>query len=218
MIKVSDIFKSLSEYAGDYVSGMNPIVEFNSKLNEVQKDMVASTFPLYDKNERIRTILEPFVKNTTGTTSGTIPKPNGMNRVLGIMATANGEQFPLYYAKENELISQSFIPQRKADFTKRIGYYRVAGTDISIIPSETCEYSMSYLVNPKEASLKYEYLAISSGETSLVETGSVDLEWDSNSFNLILNWMLLKYGVMNRDQFLTEISSYGLNSDLINKE
>lgn len=218
MIKVDKLFRSLCEYAKDYVSGMDPVQEFNRKINESQKEIADAIFTLYDKNERVRTLVTPFIKSAQGTASGLIPNPPDFHRALSIRVTVGGKDLVLYYAKDNELIEQSFIPQRKADFSKGIGYYTNLNDSIKIIPADSVEYRMTYLRNPSDVDLIHSYVPNGFGQVSIIDSSSTDLEWNDNAFNLILNWLLFKYGVLNRDQFLTEVSGYGITSDLINTQ
>lgn len=217
MILIRDIFNSLCENIPDYASGMNPMPEFNDKVNEAQKEIMDFIATQYDRNERIRILLDPFIENVSGNTSGSINKPTGFYRALGITVTSGSKTVPLFQAKENELIEQEYIPQRKADFTKGIGYYKQAGTDITVIPSTTVPYKMFYMREPLDANLNFEYTTLATTEVALTETDVVNLEWNEDAYNLLMNWLLRKYGIITREQFLENIANMGLQQDLINK-
>lgn len=217
MIPVVEIFNALCQSVPDYKSGVNPMPEFNTKLNESQKEIMDYIAPQYDRNERIRTLLDPFVNTSTGTSSGTIAKPTGFYRTLGITVVSSSKTIPLYQAKENELISQDFIPQRKADFSRGIGYYKQAGLSITVIPSTAVPYEMYYLREPIDANLEFAYTTLVSDELALAPTSVVDLEWNDSAFNLIMNWLLRKYGLITREQFYTQLGAMGIQQDLINQ-
>lgn len=218
MILILDIFNSLCENIPDYASGMNPMPEFNDKVNESQKEIMDIIASQYDRNERIRTLLSPFVVLVSGTSSGTIVKPTGFYRTLGITVTSNSKTIPLYYSKENELINLDYIPQRKADFSRGIGYYRESGASIKVIPSTSVPYEMYYIREPLDASLDFTYADIGAGEMGLTTTGIVNLEWNEDAYNLIISCLLRKYGIISREQFLSEVGNIGLQQDLINQQ
>jgi len=112
MISILNLFDSVCHALPNYKSGVNPMPEFNSKVNEAQKELMDAIAVKYDQNERIRTLLDPFVLNATGTAVGSIVKPTGFYRALGITLTHATKTIPVYQAKENELIAQDYLPQQ----------------------------------------------------------------------------------------------------------
>lgn len=218
MISIVSFFDSVAQYAADHYVGLNPMPEFVIHVNESQREIMDLICPQYDRNERIRVLMDPFVKKVNGTASGTIAKPSDYYRALSITATFNNSVIPVYQAKENELIEQDWIPQRKADFAKRIAYYKQAGPVITVIPSTSVPYEMYYAVRPTDISLDFDYADIGNGEQGLVPTDVVDLEWNPDAFGLLLNWVLRKYGLIEREQFLLEIANYGIDADLIQRD
>jgi|SRR5215217_674229 len=216
MILTIDIFNSFCEYAKSNVVGTNPMAEFNNKLNESQKEVMDLVAPGYDKTERVRTLLQPFVITASGTASGTFSKPSNMYRVLGLSGASGGKNFPIFHAKENELIEYSFIPQRKADITRGIVYYKQGSGSITLIPNSSISYTMFYLKNPTNANLEFTYTALPSSEMALTPTGIVNLEWNADAFNIILYKLLQKYGLVTRDEFMTQVANYGIDSDVLN--
>lgn len=219
MIAVQDMFWSLAEYGKDYVSGNDPIPEFNSKLNEAQRMLFDMVAPEYDRNERVRTLLEPFTRYlpTESDATGSIPFPPDFHRVLGGRYTESGRRYPIYYAKENEIIESEFIPQRKADLAGGKAYITYVNGTMQLTPREALSFDMSYLAKPATVELVYDY-TVTPEAYMTVDTGdTVNLEWNYDAYNLILSILLLKYSLITKDQFKTEIASYGINVDLINK-
>lgn len=216
MILTIDIFNSFCEYAKSNVVGVDPMFEFNNKLNEAQKEVMDLVAPGYDKTERVRTLLQPFVITVTGNSTGSFAKPTTMYRILGMSGTSAGKTFPIFQAKENELIEYSFIPQRKADIARGIVYYKTTAGTITLIPTGSIAYTMFYLKNPTNANLEFTYTALATSEMALTPTGVVNLEWNADAFNIILYKLLQKYGLVTRDEFMTQVANYGIDSDVLN--
>lgn len=218
MISVQNMFWSLAEYGKDYISGNDPIPEFNSKLNEAQRMLFDMVSPEYDRNERVRMLLEPFTRlmPTASDASGVIPFPADFHRVLGGRYSEAGRRYPIYYAKENEIIESDFIPQRKANLSQGKAYITYVNGTMQLTPAEALSFDMSYLAKPTEVKLVYDYTVTPAAYMTL-DGDTVDLEWNEDAYNLILSILLLKYSLITKDQFKTEIASYGINVDLINK-
>ena len=218
MIPVQNMFWSLAEYGKDYISGNDPIPEFNSKLNEAQRMLFDMISPEYDRNERVRMLLEPFTRllPTSSDASGIVPFPADFHRVLGGRYTQDGKRYQIYYAKENEIIESDFIPQRKADLSKGIAYFTYVNGTIRLTPQEAISLDLSYLARPSEVKLVYDYNTTPASFVQLNTTDTVNLEWNYDAYNLILNILLLKYSLITKDAFKTEIANYGLSIDRMN--
>jgi hypothetical protein len=219
MINVQEMFWSLAEYGKDYVSGEDPIGEFNNKLAESQKMAFDMLAPEYDKNERIRVMLDPFVKmvTTTSNASGVIPKPIAFYRAIGGNFTIGGRNYPLYYAKTNEIINSDFIPQRKADISKGVAYITYVNDSITLSPKVAQAIDLYYLSVPQEAKLVYTYSVSRAAYVTVNAVDTVNLEWGEDAYNLILSILLLKYSLITRDEFKLQIGTYGINNDLMHK-
>lgn len=218
MIDPQELFWSFAEYGKDYASGNDPIPEFNSKMNESQFFLFDLLSTEYDRNERIRIILEPFTRMAPATSdaSGVVTFPPGFHRFTGGRYVQGGRTYPLYYAKENEIIMSDFIPQRKASTADGVVYYTYVNDTIKLTPAAPLNFDMFYLVRPSEAKLVYDY-SISPDSYVQLGAATVDLEWSRDAYNLILSVLLMKYSLITRDQFKAEIASFGINSDAINK-
>lgn len=218
MISILSLFNSVCQAIPDYKAGVNPIPEFLVKVNDAQKELMDAIAVRYDQNERIRTLLDPFVVTVTGTANGTITKPSGFYRTLGITVTSGGNTIPAYQAKENELIDQAYIPQRKASLANGIAYYKQAGTSITVIPSTSVPYTMYYLRSPAAAVLAFTYGDLGNGELALSASTTTNLEWDESAYNMILNLVLRRYGVTGKDELTLQVSNSDIANDLIREK
>lgn len=219
MINPQDMLWSLGDYAKDYQSGMNPVPEFNTKLNESQQMLFDILSPEYDRNERVRSLLEPLVKSAkvTSLASGVITPPDGFHRVLGGRYSQGSKRYPIYYAKENEIIESDFIPQRKADLSKGIAYFTYMNGSLILTPNTVLEIDMVYLANPAPAKLVYNYSATPQSYVQLDTVNTNNLDWNNNASGLILSILLMKYGVIGRDQLKMELGNFGISIDPISR-
>lgn len=218
MIAPQELFWSVAEYGKEYKSGHDPIPEFNSKMNEAQRMAFDMLSPEYDKNERVRILLEPFTRLTpvTSDAAGVITPPADFHRVLGGRYTDNGKRWQIYYAKENEIIESDFIPQRKADLARGIAYFTYVNGTVILNPNSALTLDMHWLKRPTPAKLVYDYNVSPQAFVQLNTVDTVNLEWNYDAYNLLLSIMLLKYSLISRDQFQTEIGNMGLLLDKMN--
>lgn len=218
MIDPQEMFWSLAEYGKEYISGHDPIPEFNNKLAESERMAFDLLSPEYDKNERVRILLEPFTRLTSVTSNaqGVITPPTGFHRVLGGRYTQGSSRYPIYYAKENEIIESDFIPQRKADLSKGIAYFTYVNGTIVLNPNEALTVDMHWLSRPTPGKLVYDYNVSQASYVQVNAGDTVQLQWNYDAYNLILNILLLKYSLISRDQFKAEIGNMGIMSDKMN--
>lgn len=217
MIDPQELFWSLAEYGKDYVSGQDPIPEFNNKLKESERMLFDMLSPEYDRNERIRILLEPFTReiDTSSDSSGVVSFPSDFHRVLGGRYTEGGRTYPIYPGKENEIIESDFIPQRRANISEGKAYFKYLNGTLVLTPREGLSFTMSYLARPTLGQLVYDY-NVSQSSYVQVAPATIDLEWNHDAYNLILNVLLLKYSLITKDAFKTEIANYGISTDRIN--
>lgn len=217
MIPIQNLLWSLAEYGKDYVSGNDPIPEFNSKANEAQRMFFDMLSPEYDKNERVRVLLEPFTRliPTAADANGIIPFPSDFHRALGGKYNQGGKRYPIYYAKENEIIDSDFIPQRKADLSQGKAYITYVNGTMRLNPASALNLDLSYLASPSEVKLVYDYNVTPASYMQLNTTDTVNFEWNNDAYNMILSILLLKYSLITRDDLKAQLATYGINSDLI---
>lgn len=218
MISPQELFWSLAEYGKDYISGQDPIPEFNSKLAETERMAFDMLSPEYDRNERVRILLEPFTREVPASSdaSGVVTYPPDFHRVLGGLYNQGPRRYPIYYAKENEIIESDFIPQRKADLSQGKAYFKYLNGTLILTPRTALTFDMSYLARPTPGKLVYDYNVSQEAFVQLDVVNTVNLEWNYDAYNLLLNILLLKYSLITKDTFKTEIANYGLVSDKMN--
>lgn len=217
MIDIQEIFWSFAESSKDYVSGQDPIPEFNSQMHAAQYMLFDILTPEYRKNERVRSLLEPFtrVQPVTSDSAGVLTKPADLHMVLGGSYDSNGKRYKIYYAQENEIIESDFIPQRKADLDRGIAYFTYVNDIIQLHPKSPIPLELNYLVRPSVPKLVYSY-AVTPAAFVQKDSSSVDLEWNMNAYNLLLSALLVKYSIISRDQFKIELGNFGLTIDKMN--
>lgn len=213
MIKTYNfLWLRLADYAKKYQSGFDTEEEFNGKLSEVQLELMNDLSPYYPVNEKVRGILEPFVRKATGssTVTGRIDKPENFNRVLALR-TGN---IPVSPTNEGELVMSSIIPQRRPNIIKGIVNYLTYENKIQLTPEVQLQYELYYLIYPPEAKIAFTYTIdpVSGEDTMTVDlANTIDLVWDKNAANIILYMMMEKYGVSSREDLIREYGRLGIN-------
>ena len=221
MINVQSLFHSFCEYAKDYKAGPDPVPEWNSKLQEAQLELMDAVAPLYDLNERIRTLMRPFIKPHNGVTDtlGFVAVPGDLYRMIGsINATYNSNTFPVKFSYESGVVINSRIPQRAPSLAKRIAYFHYTEGGIQLYPRQAFTVSFHYIAKPASAAIAYKRMINPATDEHVIELdtdNTVDLEWNDDAYNLLLFILLEKYGLVTKDQLLIEYGKLGVNSDLI---
>jgi len=216
MIDVLYIWNRLADYGQKYMSGTDKVDAFNSKLAEVQAEVYNDLSPYYETNIKVRDILRPWAKKLTGTaTSGVITATVAsyeFDRVISIGITIAGAFFGANEITEEELVEVARIPQRRPDSAKKQVYYLTSGTNIiTLAPLEALAYTAYVLVMPKEAKIAFTLTSTDDEDVMTYNSaGSTDLEWNKNAQNIIIYKMLEKYGISNRELWLTEYAKLGI--------
>lgn len=218
MIAVIDIWNRLADYAAKYQSGTDTVAYFNSKLAEVQIETFNLFSPLYDINEKVKTLLDVWVKEQVGssTSMGIVSLgtyPDVVNRPLAIgYVSASNIAFSIPATDETGLIAIARIPQRQPNSANRNVYYRFNSPSLlQFYPKEVVPYDAFYLTYPTQAYIAFTYSVTSNEDIMTYDAAnSRDLGWPQAAFNLIVYGMLEKYGVSVREQLLQEYSKYGI--------
>lgn len=236
MIKVFDfLWQRINQYGQKYLSGQVVVDAFNTALTEVQTEVYTDLSPYYQTNEKIRGILQPWVKKATGTAANslfTIDDTKGIfDRIVSLAVTATGDPttilFEINPIMEGELVYANRIPQRAPNFAQKRVYYLMesqstvadidAEASIRLAPNiATLDYLAYYLVYPYEAKIAF-ILSETDDEDIMTydPTESIDLAWGMDAANLILYKMLEKYGVNTREQWLLEYAKLGLSETMV---
>jgi hypothetical protein len=217
MISVKYIWDRISAYGQKYQVGLDVVAYFNSALAEVQAEIFNDFSPLYDKNEKIKALLDVWVKEQVGssTSGGVVTVGTGadvVNRPLSAGYVLSGNiSFSIPNVTESELVAIARIPQRTPDVSKKNVYYRFnAPATLQFYPKTTIPYDLFYLVYPTVASIAFTFSETDDEDIMTYDSvNSVQLAWPASATNLILYLMLEKYGVSVREELLQAYSKYG---------
>lgn len=222
MIQVNQLWKRTGQYGVKYQAGQNLVDAFNGALDEVQLELYNQLAPIYQSNEKVRSLLAVWVKKQYDTASNgtyTVGNSQGLfDRVVGMSVTDTTAPTPnILYAiepiMEAELTYAARIPQRAPSLAKKRVYYLVDGpTTINLYPAAaSIPFLLFYLVFPTAAYIAFTYTETDDEYIQTYDpTNSQDLAWTSDAFNLILYMMLDKFGVSVREQLLMEYAKLGL--------
>jgi hypothetical protein len=219
MVSTYWIWQRIAQYSVKYQSGQDVVDTFNGALDEVQKEIFSDLSPLYQTNEKVRLLLQPWVRSgdfvaTNG--SFNIPDNNEykFSRIVAISTGAAGAYgFSVSPITEGELVMYNQIPQRKPDASKNRYYYKVSDPAIvNIYPADvSTPVIVHYLAYPKQAKIAFTYTEVEDEYVqNLNADNTVDLLWTPDAANIILYKMLEKYGITTRDQWVSEYAKYGV--------
>lgn len=216
------LWQRCEDYIQKYQSGAQQVDYFNTKLAEVQSELFNDFSPLYDQNEKVKMLLDFWVREqiATSASDGTITVGSGdevVNRPLSIGYTSGGSiVFQIPSINESELVASYRIPQRAPNITKKIAYYRFNTPNlVKFYPEVAIPFKMFYLVYPTEAYIAFTYTTTDDEDVMTYDpTNSVDLAWPEFADNLIIYKMLEKIGVSIREDLLREYANFGFVQDL----
>lgn len=220
MIAVYDfLWLRLADYAAKYQSGTDVVSAFNSKLSEVQVETFNNLVPFYEVSEKVKTLLDVWVKEQVGSSDSTGFVTAGIgdevvNRPISIGYTSGGSIiFSIVEIGETELIAIARMPQRQPNVAKKNVYYRFnSPSTLQFYPKAITPYDMFYFIYPSEAHIAFTFTSTADEDIMTYDpTDSIDLAWPSSASNLILYGMLQKYGVSVRESLLQEYSKYGID-------
>jgi len=226
MISVLTLWERVNQMAQKYQSGQTVVDTFNGALAEVQAEIYNDLSSYYQVNEKVRALLNPWVKNVAATfTTGLYTSNDAQfDRVISIAIRDTQNPPNILYAvnpiTEGELVYADQIPQRKPDLAKKRVYYLMAGpATIEIFPKPgTVPAIVYYLSYPTLAKIAFTYNLTNDEYVMTYDAGnSTQLGWALDAFNIILYKMLEKYGVETRDQWIEEYSRLGISKPILNQ-
>lgn len=226
------LYKRIADYGKKYQSGADTVSDFNGRIAEVQSEIFTDLAPFYQTNEKVRGILETWVKVATGTAVNgmftIVPIGFDFDRIvsIGITDISGNILYEVSPIMEGEVVSYARIPQRKPNSAKKRIYYRTrtdtSGTQITyktsieLFPKENLPFVAYYLVYPNEAKLAFAFTQTTDEDIQTYDPiNSIDLGWSSNAANLILYKMLEKYGITNREQWISEYAKMGISESML---
>lgn len=229
MIATLFFWERLIKYAQKYQLQAPDVDNFNSALEEVQLEAMTILGPHYQANEKVRTLLTPWVRRIIDVSDqqGQLLQPQRVGveeettetfyRLVGIGVTDDSGKvlYGISPSMEAEIMEYSWMPQRKPDLTKSRVYYIPYDDVIQLYPETEIPYILFYLVYPSKALLAFTYSVVN-GEyvQSYDPINTVDLLWDRDASNLLLYMLLEKYGISSRDDLLVEFAKYGVEMSL----
>ena len=221
------------DYAKKYQLQIDAVNDFNSKIDEVQREIISILSEYYQKNDKVRTLLSPFTRRLYDQSdqNGQILFPQRVGveeqtteeyyRLLGLGITdENGKiLFSVDKTDEDELIYSYRVPQRKPNADKNAVYYLQYNSVIQLYPEEQFYYVLYYLIYPTTATLVFTYNIVDGEYVQTHDQNStIDLQWDKNASNLLLYMLLEKYGISSRDELLSEFGRFGVQFSLKNPQ
>lgn len=221
----SFLWTRLLNYAVKYQLAAPAVQEFNSNLDEVQREAISLLSPHYQSSELVRSLCAPWVRRIYDTcdNTGQLNQPQRVGveeevteefyRVVGMGVTdGNGNLlYGISPAMEAEIVEMQRIPQRKPDLTKSRAYYINYDDVIQLYPQQSIPYILWYLIYPTQAVLAFTYQLVNGEYVQVYDPlNSVDLFWDKNASNLLLYMLLEKYGISSRDDLLQEYGKLGI--------
>lgn len=230
MIAVLDLWNRTNQYAQKYMSGQTVVATFNAALAEVQAEIYNDLSPYYQQNEKVRGLLNVWVKSLRANfIGGAFTMPSGptdpqFDRIVSLAITDGANpptiQFEVNPITEGELVYANRIPQRKPDVSKKRVYYLMDGPlVINVLPQTVAlPFLLYYLCYPTKAEIAFTYTSTSDEDVMAYNSvASTDLLWSKDAFNIILYKMLEKYGIETRDQWVEEYAKYGLAKPILNQ-
>lgn len=217
------LWKRLADYGKKYQSGIDVVDDFNTKIKEIQLEVINDLSPYYQTNELVRGILEVWVREIVSISSGSglVALPSVGTEVfmralsLGVVNGSGDFLFEINPYTENEVAISQRFPQRKPDVSKRIVGYVNYNKRIQLYPKSAINYQMFYFIYPTEAKIAFTYTTVD-GEDIMAydDANSVNLAWNENAANIILYKLLEKYGISSRELLLNEYGKLGVATSL----
>lgn len=223
------MFKRLIDYAAKYQLQVPTVDEFNSKLDEVQLEAVNILCPLYQENEKVRTMLANQVRRIYDVTNSTgqALQPQRVSveeetteefyRIIAMGVTDNNGKtlFGISPAMEAEIVEMQRIPQRQPNLAKSRAYYNNYDGVIQLYPEQSIPYVLWYVIYPTKAYISFTYVLVNGEYVQQYDSGnSANLFWDKSAANLLLYLLLEKYGISSRDDLLQEYADMGIKLSL----
>ncbi|AIM37378.1 hypothetical protein KO02_12260 [Sphingobacterium sp. ML3W] len=213
MISILTIWNRVKDYAKKDQGGRDTVFDFNGKVNDSQQEALDMLLPFMETNDRVKEILQPFIEIMIGETDddGLIVRPPGISKFLSMEVN----EIACYPVEYNEIVVLKKIPQRKPSLDNEMTYYLQMGKNMQYYPEEKVNYKGVYISKITLAKLVMIYDEVN-GEIiqSIDAVETVNLTWDENAYNLLLNLVLEKYGISSREMVLAEYAKLGVQTAL----
>jgi hypothetical protein len=214
MISVIRLYNTANQRALAGTTGFDDQDKVNSKIADVQTELIEYLATFYEANQQVKDALAPFVKYVPLPSDqyGVISKPADYVHVVAIGIN----DYPCDPINVNEefIIKQS--PIRRPSAEKNLYYHLHKNNAITILPEQQYyNINFGYIRQPALAMVVLNtistddsdyYEAVSSNQFG----GSLDLEWPESMFNLILYLYLEKMGIEQKENILLAYSAMGI--------
>ncbi len=224
MIAIYDfLWKRLEDYGKKFQSGQDVVDEFNGKIAEIQLEVINDLSPFYQTNELVRGVLDVWTRkiDATSPSTGTIVRPvvgaEVFMRVIsmGVLDADNKYDYEIVQYVETELAIANRIPQRRPSVANKVVCYVPYNKVIQLYPEQAIKYRMYYFIYPTLARIAFTYTSTADEDVMTYDAGgSIQLAWDESASNIILYKLLEKYGIANRELWLSEYAKLGVNTSL----
>lgn len=217
------LWKRLADYGKKFQSGQDTVDEFNTKLDEIQLEVINDLSPHYQTNELVRGLLDVWVRNITSISSstGNVTRPVVGSEVflrvlsMGVIDEEGNELFEMRQYIETELFIAQRIPQRRPSLSKKIVAFVPYNKKIQLYPKSAIRYNMFYFIYPTTAKIAFTYATVDGEDVMTLDAANtVNLAWDASAANLILYKLLEKYGIASREMLLAEYGKLGIQLSL----
>lgn len=214
-----------TDYARKYQLQVDTVDDFNGKIAELQLEALTILGPYYQQNEKIRSLLAPWVRRIydVADQNGQLLEPQRVGveeettetfyRLVAMGVTDNNGNllYGISPAMEAEIVEMQRIPQRQPNLAKSRVYYINYDGVIQLYPEQAIPYVIWYLIYPTEAILAFTYNTVNGEYVQVYDPlNTVDLYWDEDASNLLLYMLLEKYGISSRDDLLAEFGKLGV--------
>lgn len=191
-------------------SGYQDEAEINRNIAMVENDLMDTICPLYEENQKVRDLLNPFITlpSTTTVTNGIVSFPPDYVRIVD--SSYDGR--PVYKRNVNEISIIKTSPTRKPTLDNGPYYCYFAGDSMRVLP-EIEEIDLIYIRRPEPGEI--EFNIVESADRDYIEIDVVrEIEWPESAFNILYYLLLEKYGVEMRSQISMEYSQLGVNKEI----
>lgn len=204
------LIESVMQTAKSSTSGYQDEDELNRNIAMVENDLMDIICPLYEENQKVRDLLNPFITqpSTTVVTDNVVALPPDYVRIVDSMYKGR----PVYKRNVNEISIIQTSPVRKPDVEKGPYYCYFMGGAMKVIPAIS-EIDLIYIRRPEPGEIRF--IIEETDERDYIEIAvEREIEWPESAFNILYYLLLEKYGVEMSSQISMEYSQLGINKEL----
>lgn len=216
MIPVQYIFEATNDLTRKNNAGYTSSAEFNRHLNQCQDMLMRYYYKLFEEAQQIVDSLFPFLvelRIPIGA-KGVVTLPNDYRHRLevGYLEVFNAgceggltiKPKPMHYLAANEVIETLSSPIRKPSKAKKIYKHTFVNGAMLVYPDDLTGYvHFKYLRDPRQAAYNTTFDVVNRQQIFDPLT-SIDLEWNEQDRDNIVDLLLLMKGISIRESALTQ--------------